>query len=471
MQASPSQIENYRLCKRKWGYRLLDGLKEPTSPNQQFGIDGHKRIEQWYSLGAPIGLDPVGELITIALRRGYLPPTGVELILEGEMGIPFGGSGDRLMGYVDMIILGDVPVVIDHKFRGDLRFIKEEDELRHDVQAIVYSAFVLFAYPEAPEVVNRWVWYSRKTKQVKTTEIRRSRLEVVEAMKPIWEDVEEMFQLRRLKIPAKELPCSHTACGAYGGCFFRDICQPEDKDAFKAIMRQRGAFAKENTMGLMDKLREMQKGVNPLPTTTATTPASPPEEKVETAPAVEKASAPAQSIKDKIAASKKATTPPPAEPPPPAEVAPAEVTEEPPKRGRGRPPKAAQAPAKAPEPITAPEAPTRATETKPTPPANGKGLLVVLFDAAVTKAPADQKITHLVELLAPVMAQVAEAKEKPHWALLPYGSGKAELAVAFDTWLSESNWKGTILVDGSSQESQAVREVLIAHADVIYRGV
>jgi hypothetical protein len=57
-----------------------------------------------------------------------------------------------------------------------------------------------------------------------------------------------------------------------------------------------------------------------------------------------------------------------------------------------------------------------------------------------------------------------------HWALIQFAEGRPLLAHAFDKWLTESQWKGTI-VAGPSDETRACYEVLVAHADVIVQGI
>lgn len=103
--------------------------------------------------------------------------------------------------------------------------------------------------------------------------------------------------------------------------------------------------------------------------------------------------------------------------------------------------------------------------------ASSRDLLTVCFGVAFLKAPTLllTTTTNLVDLLAPIMQEVADAHGVAHWNLVPYAQGKTHLAVAFDKWLTDTGWRGTILV-GSSDEAFAVREVLIAHADVVLQG-
>ncbi len=105
------------------------------------------------------------------------------------------------------------------------------------------------------------------------------------------------------------------------------------------------------------------------------------------------------------------------------------------------------------------------------PPSATTGQLSVLFAAAVVKYPDNKntKPVQLIELLAPHMRAVADGANVAHWSLIKFGEGKALLAHAFDAWLAESQWKGTI-VASDSEETYAVKSVLEAHADVIVRG-
>jgi len=106
------------------------------------------------------------------------------------------------------------------------------------------------------------------------------------------------------------------------------------------------------------------------------------------------------------------------------------------------------------------------------PKGEAKSQLTVLYNVAITKRPGENADpVQLVDLLAPLMRQVADENSKAHWSLIEFGQGKALLAHAFDKWLEESQWKGTVYDNGRSEEAYAVKAVLDAHADVVCTGL
>ena len=57
---SPSQVTTKRRCFRCWGYQYILGFKSPTTPDQQFGIDGHAILQNYLGRGTPPPQDDVG---------------------------------------------------------------------------------------------------------------------------------------------------------------------------------------------------------------------------------------------------------------------------------------------------------------------------------------------------------------------------------------------------------------------------
>ena len=95
--------------------------------------------------------------------------------------------------------------------------------------------------------------------------------------------------------------------------------------------------------------------------------------------------------------------------------------------------------------------------------------MTVFIDCLPVKGVTGAK--QLVDILAPSMALVAEKISEPHWNLIDFGKGPALLATAFDEWLDDNPVNGVVFVDGASDESRAVREVLISHAKHVVKGM
>jgi hypothetical protein len=524
MRVSPSQIETFRLCKRKWAFKMIDGLEDPQKASQAFGVEGHKRIESWLKTGTHPGKDDIGVLVQKAIKPGFLPTPSPALLIEHEYSIPLKDDDyphdDQLVGFIDCIVPPEggaaPPVVIDHKFRSDFRYAMSAPELRQDVQALVYSlaAWLIF---DTEEVLNRWIYYAatgrerpRKPKGVQKVEVVRGSGDIITDWRKLIPELRTMLDLRRASIRALDLEGTASSCDAFGGCAFKGQCkltsnarlkslvaqsnftstrlltnnektytenpptidvgqtggQPMAEDPIVANLRKKKAAQDKKGEAQPDALALASKVLGAKPDAEGVNPE--PEKPIVDQKATKATPAPEVKTTPVPTTQAKADPPRPITPPDPKKADAIRA-----KLKAAKPAPAANvAPAANPAPVA--EKPAAKAEVKsdkkfpPNPPNNGK--LIVLVNAAMLKADGVTTI-HLIELLRPIMQEVADQAEKAHWALIPYGEGKALLAHAFDRWLEETKWKGTVLVDGMTPESTAVREVLFARADTIIRGM
>lgn len=498
VRVSASQIQGFESCQIKWAIRYILGIEEPSSPAQEYGTRAHARVERYLAHGEHPGDDEIGITIQAAMRPGLLPPPIVGVRVEHEFSLPLGG-GHEFIGFIDAVRepVDARALVLDHKFVRSLRWAKSESELRTDPQSVAYARAALDLFPGVREVDARWIYYQKGTRIVERRSVVRTLDEIGRAWTPLEAKARDLVRLRQAKVEPQSLQGNEEACDSYGGC-------PHQRSCAFYQRRARGKFGRattgdqEMTTSLLEKLKAM-KAAEAAPAQAAPPPpaeAAPAQAAAPTPPAAA-APAPAMSALAKLQALKgaKGANPPAKQEPAPA-ASPALKPHEQAALDKIRATKAAQsaeavvadisdqavaalssvvgALAKAEEKTAAPaEKPKRAARATASQPASAKAsTLSILFGCAVVKQPGDSAMpVQLVELLGPIMREVADSAAKAHWALIPYAEGKALLAHAFDAWLTESGWKGTIYVDERSAESQAVREVLLAHADVVLRGV
>lgn len=122
--------------------------------------------------------------------------------------------------------------------------------------------------------------------------------------------------------------------------------------------------------------------------------------------------------------------------------------------------------------------PKRTRKTKAAPKSKGEAFVLALDSVAMVKNGSLGDVVQLTDLIAPIADAVASShrcKEHPqgveHFGLIEFGDGKAELAAATARYLDKTPFKGVLVVDGSSAEGMAVKDVLIRRADAIIRGV
>jgi hypothetical protein len=451
---------------------MIDGLREPRSPAMSFGIDGHAVIEDYLKHGVIPEKDDIGTLVHKAIDKGFLPDAVPGLLVEKQFNLPIGQSSDVLLGYIDCLVPGEVPLVVDHKFTKSFNWMKTEEELLTNVQAVMYSHAALELIPEAKEVGNRWIYYAasgnerpRKPVGVRVTELLRTRADVKMLMKPIMERVHDMLKLRRSKHPANEILPDLNGCGAYGGCPFKTECfgKSSFKKTFKAMLKQaiRSPKQEGKELKLIDKLKKRQQeagatGVNP-------------EEEKETPKSGAAARLAALKAKNKEKTEEKPEEKSEKEKPKASSAAEKLAALKAKNKGKTE----EKTEAKVEEKTEAKPAEKKAEKKKRTRKKITANQFMVLINASVSKLSngfEGSQPTQLSELLLPIMQQVANDAGEAHWALIEYGKGKAYLACAFDKWLEENDWKGMLVVDNASPEAQAVREVLIARADLVIRG-
>jgi hypothetical protein len=533
---SPSQIATFRLCQRKWGFRYIEKLPDPPKAGQAFGKEGHSRVELWLRDGVAPGTDDLGVLIQKAIKPGFLPTPSKSLLIEKRGGgfILDTAIGVHFVGFIDCVVPPGVeiaePIVVDHKFRKSLRYAESPGELVVDPQASIYSRVVALRF-KLDRVVNRWIYYAasgddrpRKPIGVSKVEILRTARELELGWREVLKDAVRMKRAHDEGARAMDLEVGPGGCEAFGGCPYRERCQPslgdrlvarmvqadvENGEASKILLTLGDAIAtssdpspitetrkEEGTMSsLADVLKARFPHVEPAPAAVAAAPAT-----QAAAPATQaaapatQAAAPAEKstmfgeLFGHLAPAPAVATVAAAQP------APATVATKP---GAGvlaglatgvNPPESAIAKTLPPpedkpkakaEPVTKAEPVAEPAAEAKTEPAEKKArakkpkAFVLLLGAAPTKG--DESVLGAVvqfsDLIAPLLRGIAEREKVPHWALVPFAQGRALLAADLDKALAEKPFEGVLVVDESSEEARAVREVLIFRADVVIRGV
>ena len=603
MNISPSQVQSFKLCMRKWAFKVILGIPERQTAAQDNGIVIHKRLERVVGVHEAPGTDAIGRLVQSAMRPGILPAPSTAVLVEHEFFLPLGDDPlDKFHGFIDCLVPPTEAelraLVIDYKTTKSLHWAKTVGELQDDPQNVGYSKAALELFPQALEIEARWIYLQVNSTLVRPVSIVRTAVEVEAAWQSLKALALEMLKLRKRKVDPEQLPGCEEACGMFGGCTYLSRCSigraprgfgfPTGKvftnSANKANVPDTGEPAMSST--LLEQLHQLRAAQAAPAPVQAVAPAPAPAP-APSAPVQAVAPAPVQAVAPAPVASPSVATPgtlanvlatqapapapaaavgqttlqklqgllglrgvnPPA--PAPAQAAPTAINTAvaaavaapaavnaaaaaiiagpampaqtvaalvggvagaPTALPIGPPPAsllpdlnapipdveaassaqiaaltdALEAPV--PDALAATEADLLAELTKkprkkreakappsqpPSQPApEPASRLTVLFNCAILKRPGDAADpVQLIDLLGPIMRAVADQASKAHWLLIPYNDGKAMLAHAFDQWLDESGWKGTVFVDEASMESMAVREVLLAHADVVVRGL
>lgn len=469
MLVSPSQIERWRLCKRSWGFVYLDGIKTPTSPAAAYGQEGHKAIEAWLTTGKipDNTAEDILKLVHKAIKPGRLPTPDRRLLVEHKFQIGLLKSGHALRGYIDCVVPPElnhgVPLIIDHKFRTDRKFMMDQSDLEADIQALIYSFAALLMFPDCHAVENRWLYYfstgsaSKRPKRpvgVEAVGLTRHETDVEWSIAEILEVVAEMAKAKR----TKDLEPSYSACSAFGGCYFVERCREGTTAATRAAARIRqagglasfkseekaekraiGAVTKEDDkMSLIDDLRAKRKA--------ARGGKSEPKEPVEEA---------------KEAANHLSGYQPETE----GET----EEEEKPKRKRGKPKKTSSKKVKEVQTEETSDAEEEKSEQVNPKPLFNPGRFRLLINTFPVKTDG-RPIHRLEEIVAEATATIERDFDVQHWKLIEYGRDKPMLELAFDQWLDEHDLDGDICVDSRTAVGQALMELLTRKAEEVFRG-
>lgn len=250
MTVSPSQVSVFSDCQRKWGWQYLNGLRPPQAASAQVGERVHKILEDWLQHG--VAPDPeetllLGEKVyhpgKIAESGLHLLPTpGPHLTIEQAF------KHGIWTGRIDLAYMADVPVISDHKTSTDPKaWGKSEEDLRSDVQALVYASAALAA-TGAQEVDLIWNYFqTRPPFKPRQSKVRLNVLEVAEAMEP-WEALGqevETFRAKKGQITALDMSPNPHACQKFGGCAFKNNCNLSPEEQIKGFLVQPQTMAEK----------------------------------------------------------------------------------------------------------------------------------------------------------------------------------------------------------------------------------
>jgi RecB family exonuclease len=495
---SPSQISTFRSCNRQWYFQSILGIRAPQKPSAALGEAVHKQLEDYILKGTPPDkTTPAGQIASKGL--GFLPPAAecdVELnIGEHPAGQNLKIEGIQVTGRIDLLRWKGAPVpeVLDHKTTSNPAYALTESELHNDPQMLIYSGF-LYALLKHQKVwegrqmvrATHLVYGTRAPYVSQRTSVLMARDHVRDAWGTHLRDTVLDMKDTAVVPTVIEVEPNYSACGKYGGCFFKDKCQ---------AMKQGG----QTEMSLLN----IVKGT---PSTTAAAPAKPapaPDPAPATTPVAsvlppdapprnEKPSAQGSLLgaaKASVEAEKTyvreertaiqneadlrdtpgdlfgpaitAANAPLGETAPKAVEAPVvetpvvEVTEEKPKKTRAKAAPAAE------EPVAQATANTPAP-AKVEPPRAG----LILYIDCFPERGRDTEFTLLEDLIKPWAEQICEQEKVPHWSLVPYNRGPAFLCAKA---LAQPP-KGILIVQTRQPSAAALLEVLRPMADIIIRG-
>jgi hypothetical protein len=456
---SASEIELWDLCQRKWAFAYLEGKRPPPNESAALGTRVHAILEKWLRDGtAPDTWTPEGEIAASGLH--LLPPPRTPTLVTEEQ-FSFTSRRAWFTGYKDFRYRDATGLlhVGDHKTTKSATWMKTTDEILCHPQALIYAVDEFFKNPNDDRLALDWIYY--KTTGSRKAEPRFQIVTKQTVAEMFFEHVDPVAGVitRMHDAPpgtsALEFQPDFRACDAFGGCAFLSICNPTPTQRVQATMTQAG-------LSLADKLKAMKNGRAPSPI-------HPPEayqQPAQAQPAAYQAP-PAPPVQFSLPTPQGASMPVPQvapvapmdpalysapqaapqvvyTPPAPAAV-PEPPTEAAPKKGRGRPKKAASAVAEA---------------------SDG-------FVLYVGCSPIGIEVTNALEYVNAAHEQLLEnyAVQVPtisHYREILYGKGPAELCKALERILASIEASGDVVL-GTTQIEEDTASVWLTKASKVVR--
>lgn len=265
LYVSPSEIDTYDLCKRKWAFIYVEGKRPPPNDSAALGSRVHKVLELWLKDGAPANTwEEEGDIAAAGLHL-LPPPRYPGLSIEHQFHFTsrrawYTGVKDfRYRDANGLIHVGD------HKTTKSMQWVKTLEEILYHPQALIYAVDEFRQNPNDSHVSLDWIYYLTKgsRRAVPRTQIvdRQTVAELFfSIVDPVAGEITNLHNTVPEGTSALEFEPNFRACEAYGGCPFLGTCNPTPTDRMNAAMTQAN-------LSLTDKLKGLaqQRAAQPSP--------------------------------------------------------------------------------------------------------------------------------------------------------------------------------------------------------------
>lgn len=246
MHVSPSQVDTYIHCPRKWAWDKIGNVPRPANRFAVLGTQVHHVGEHWLKHGT--GFDPTSRIGRIYLpaakwlgERGVLPMArGVEAerAVDDRI-IDAGGVSVPWTYRIDITVQTEASVLIyDYKTCSTLNYCKTAEELTgFDPQGLIYGWDGL-QIADGRDVGLGWLYlptnqaHAHKVHPVLARVDPQQNAEGVALLNRI---AAEMIRLRLTVTDPMAVPCEPTHCTAYGGCPYTGICKLTTEENIMAL--------------------------------------------------------------------------------------------------------------------------------------------------------------------------------------------------------------------------------------------
>jgi len=226
---SASQLDTFRSCQRKWGYRYLDRISPPPSKAAQLGSSVHAALEHFLVDNKAELRSPLWKIIEPGLK--FLPNN----LQKDQVEKHFAFIEDEMFfhGFIDFHqYLGDKTWLIgDHKTCSSFDHALSPTSLKENLQANIYARWA-FNNLSADKVTLRWIYYQTKSKnQARCVESEIDTQENLDNCRSIFESAKEIESIVKAESESFTLPKSTGSCFKYGRCPYFAMCKNDRRSS------------------------------------------------------------------------------------------------------------------------------------------------------------------------------------------------------------------------------------------------
>lgn len=233
-RTSPSALKTFKRCGLKWYHAkvLKTTPKARSSKGADLGKAEHDALEKYLKTGVDTRLrfakSPGGQEM-IAPYLPLMPFNGGPALVEGDLTAPdlVTPGGVAVTGRYDIYIPahnGNDPVIIDHKFKADVKWFDTLSQLATDEQSVIYGAWAMQREPKAGAYEFRH--HNHQTKGyafVEPRSVKVTRMEVLERFGAIAKTI-DTDMTGCLTTSLDDVPYNKHACFDFGGCEYAHAC-------------------------------------------------------------------------------------------------------------------------------------------------------------------------------------------------------------------------------------------------------
>jgi len=208
-------------CERRWYEQYINEHKSPQTAAMARGSNVHKQLEDYLLSGVLPDTTIAGQIAQAGI---HLIPQSEEQHIEASLSeFPVAELPIAFKGFIDVYIPGEIPHIIDHKTTSAFKWAKTEDQLKENIQMIIYARHVL-EHCDAPEIDLTHIYYLTKPPYAsKKVSVRVSREDIYTKFQAFLTIVERMISASIDTIDATEKNTKN--CYAYGRrCPHYDSC-------------------------------------------------------------------------------------------------------------------------------------------------------------------------------------------------------------------------------------------------------